>query len=499
MKRTKIAACLISVLAAASVVTACGSDSVGEGADIQGDSTSDTAAASVDTAELTELEKRLLIPDHLPEKDWEGREFRILMSDLFNSQNEIWVEEQNGEQCNDAVYTRNEKIESRFNVKIALDLITNADDHSVTKQFNKLVLAGDDAFEIAGYCDYLAYEVIAASSCLDWTEIPMLGLDQPWHNKPANDGATVNEKLFAICSDISVTSLTFTYAMFFNQRLCSNYDIGKDTLYQYVWDGAWTIDKFIELTRDIYTDTNGDGKADEEDFYGFGCKLVNPGDIWLTAFDQSVMKYEDGEMRFSFMTEKTESALSKMHEYFHDMPGTVIYDEQYEEETAFAQGKLVFAPLRFYAAFNALREMEDDYSILPLPKWDEGQENYYTNADDKFHVFSAPKTVSDPEFLGMIYEALCAESYRRVYPAYYDTALKGKYSSDAETADMLDLIMAGRKFDFSFQFGEKLGNLPYLFRSLLDAKSPNIASKWASAEKSLNRYMEKFYAMYEDD
>ncbi len=70
----------------ASVFTACGSDSVGEGSVTQGESISDADAESVDTVELTELEKRQRISDNLPEKDWEGKEFRILLSDRFDAQ-----------------------------------------------------------------------------------------------------------------------------------------------------------------------------------------------------------------------------------------------------------------------------------------------------------------------------------------------------------------------------------------------------------------------------
>ena len=87
----------------------------------------------------------------------------------------------------------------------------------------------------------------------------------------------------------------------------------------------------------------------------------------------------------------------------------------------------------------------------------------------------------------MVYEALCAESYKKVYPEYYDTALKGKYSSERETAEMVDLIMAGRAFDVAFEFGGTLNDLPYLFRKQIQSGSPNIASKYKSIEKALSK------------
>ena len=277
--------------------------------------------------------------------------------------------------------------------------------------------------------------------------------------------------------------------------------MSTDDLYGLVNSGEWTIDKFIELTKDLYVDNNGDGKKDADDTYGFGYNIVNPADVWLTAFDQplTVVK-DDGTLDITFMSEKTESALQKLRDYQGNSLGFFEYKTQYDEEIYFANGTLTFSPMRFYSAFAALRDMKDTYSILPYPKWDEAQENYYTNADDKFQVFSVPKTASDTAFVGMIFEALAAESYRSVYPAYYDVALKGKYSSDPSTAEMIDIIMAGRKFEVSFQFGEQhFARLPYIFRDLLISSKQKLASKWASVEKSINKKIEEFYSQFEND
>ena len=500
MKSTRIAAWLLSALTVASVMTACGGDSADAGTVTENaQNGTDAVTEAVETKELTELEKRQQTPDNLPEKDWGGKDFRIICSEEFDVDEEFWVEEQNGDQCNDAVYARNEKIESRFNVKLSiLPQGTVRDD--TPKFFNTMVMAGDDAAEICAYVDYFAYVPVGAGSCMDWTEIEHIDLDQPWHNKLANDGATINGKLFTICSDLSISSMTYTYAMFFNTKITNNYDMSPDTLYDLVRNGEWTIDKFIELTKELYVDANGDGKKDENDTYGFGYQITNPGDVWLTAFDQPLTVVKgDGSLDVTFMSEKTEAALNKMRDYQENSLGFYKYTTQYDEELFFANGTLAFSPMRFYAAFKALRDMKDTYSILPFPKWDTAQENYYTNADDKFQVFSIPKTASDTEFVGMIFEALSAESYRSVYPAYYDVALKGKYSSDPSTAEMIDLIMSGRKFEVSFQFGEKhFARLPYIFRDLLLSPNQKLASKWATVEKSINKKLEEFYSQFED-
>jgi hypothetical protein len=151
MKTTRIAAWLLSVLTVASVMTACGGDPADNGTVTENaGKNNDAVTEAVDTAELTELQKRQMIPDNLPEHDWGGKDFRIICSEEFDVDEEFWVEEQNGDQCNDAVYARNEKIESRFNVKLSiLPQCTVRDD--TPKFFNNMVMAGDDAAEICAY------------------------------------------------------------------------------------------------------------------------------------------------------------------------------------------------------------------------------------------------------------------------------------------------------------------------------------------------------------
>ena len=73
--------------------------------------------------ELTDYEKRQLIPDDLPDTTFNGEEFRVLTNaDGYSGRViktiEIAVDELTGDVCNDAVYNRNLRIEDRFDVKI---------------------------------------------------------------------------------------------------------------------------------------------------------------------------------------------------------------------------------------------------------------------------------------------------------------------------------------------------------------------------------------------
>lgn len=456
----------------------------------------------IDISTLSDYERRQLISDDLPDTTFKNKSFRVMTYDTKygDATYEIFVEDTTGDGCNDAVWKRNDYIQNRFKVKI--ECVADPEPHIT---INNLVTAGTNDFELYGMYNFIVYSPINVKSAYNWLEVPHVNQDKPWHNKLANSNATLNSKLYSMCSDLSITSMTFTYAIFFNIQMATDNGYTSQDLYKIVNDGEWTIDKLIEITSGMYNNINGNDTRDAEDTYGFGYYVSNPADVWLSAFNQPICQIKDNkEIEVTFMSEKTDAILQKLLEYQDNNPGfrklTVgTGNVQYDEETLFLNKKLVMAPLRFYAAYTTLPQMDAEYSILPFPKWDTAQDRYYTNADDKFTAFVIPTTAyKNLDFIGTIYEALCAESYKKVYPVYYDEALKGRYSAEPETAEMIDLVMTGRNFDFSFQFGQSyFMNLPYLMREMLYNSKNNLASEYRKISKTLPKTLAReLYPLY---
>ena len=50
----------------------------------------------------------------------------------------------------------------------------------------------------------------------------------------------------------------------------------------------------------------------------------------------------------------------------------------------------------------------------------------------------------------IITEALAAEGYKKVIPAFYEMGLNAKYDRDMETSEMLEIISGSRWFDFGY-------------------------------------------------
>ena len=497
MKKKILSAILAALmLSSTALMTACSNNSAEEnsGETTQQNTASDVTVTpeetDVSTDDLSDYEQRQLIPDNLPDVKYNGADYRVLTHSSDEYYQEIMADELTGDACNDAVFNRNLDVEERFDVKLSVD----QEDYPYNMP-KTMAQAGTLDYHLIGFYDYHSYTPITAEALLNWYEVPNVDLTKPWYNQLANDDATVNNRLYSVCSDLSLTSMTYTYSIFANIDLANNYGYTKDDLYALVKEGKWTIDFLTSTIEGMYIDTNGNGSADINDQYGMGCYPNNVADVWFNAFGGKVTgRDEEGNVTITFLDDKTVSMVEKLLALHYQNEGFYyITSAAYDEETWFLNQQLVFAPLRFIAAFTTLRDMETSYTMLPFPKWDEAQQNYYTNADDKFTVFGiATPGYSEQEYIGTIFEALSAGAYKKVYPEYYDTALKGKYSTDSTTAEMVELIMAGRMFDFSFQFGESVFvRIPYMIRDLIQSNNPDIASKYQSVQKAMQKNMER--------
>ncbi len=453
-----------------------------------------------DESQLSSLELRQRIPDNLPANNFNGRDFTVCTEE--RKFYEIFSEELTGEATNDAVYDRNIRIEDRFNVKIGTLANGNPENQVITT-----VTSGTHDFDIVGFVNYKTYTPVTSGVLYNWLDIPLVDLSQPWHNQLANGDATVNGKLFGIDSDLSISTLLYTYGMFFNYQIMEQYGYSSEDLYNLVFEGVWTVDKLKELTSGIWQDVNGDGKHDAGDVHGYAVTSsgVNTHDVWLAALNISPVLTIRGEDDFevTFFSDATVSALELIASLYHESEGS-LFDSAGDWRhipAIFATGRVAMTQLYFGETTESLTVMEDTYGILPLPKFNELQEGYYTNCWDQFTVFAVPLTIptDDLDFVGTLYEVLSAESYKTVFPAYYDVALKSRYSAEPATAQVVDLIMAGRKLDFTFQFGEKLSRLPYLFRDMVVANDTAVASKYKKIQKSMNKQIQSFMKIYFGD
>ncbi len=430
--------------------------------------------------------ERSLVSDDLVTEDFGGREFRIVTHDP----SEFYIDEEQRNQGNlmlDAKYARNKAVEDRFNVKI--ELAYSGTYTEVSDYVSKTVLSGNDEFELIMGMSVDTGKHVRKGIFLNWYDIENVDFSKPWWASSSAEELTVNGVALLAVSDFNFSAIERTYAYIFNKNLAASYELGN--LYELALEGKWTFDKLLEIVKGVYTDDGNDNR-DENDFYGMAHSSGSPVNTYLWSFDNPIcVKDGEGVPQLAIKTEKINNIVNDLYDLIYNTGGVYYNPEQGSEVSSqmFLARKAIFVPLELlYCKSEKFRNFEDDFGLLPYPKYDENQEEYHTMADGYHTVLAVPKTVKDTAFVGKIVEALSAESWKTVTPTFYEIALKTRYLRDAESKEVLDLIVNGRTFDFGYIYDGWQG-YSFTLQKMMKNRDNNFESEYNKTYKAVrNNY-----------
>lgn len=456
----KILILLLALLLACPAVISCGDKS---DADKSAKDNPPGGDDSVRNEESNDNTEAAAIGPNLPDIKFDGYNFRVINTKpdaVTWLLTQITSTEETGDVFNDAVYRRNRVIEDRYGIEI-IEIEAN-DPADAKGKAQKSAKSGSDDYDLV--FSYIGDSLTMAQSGLlvEVNSIPYLDLTKPWWDKDVINDLSFSHKLYGVAGDFCFAHYSAVMPMFFNKKLL--FDFGLEDPYQLVRDGKWTLDKFASMAKDTSIDINGDSKWDQNDQYGFlslnflvyPSFILSAGEKFIDKDADDVPYFAAGSPKFVEVYEKIISILNAGDNLFFDADAAGNHRYQ---DTMFPGNQVLF----WHELMNwskILRDMESDFGILPTPKYDEAQTDYYSR------VFSAtmmavPVTVGDIEREGVILEALCAESYKTVKPVYYDTMLKTKISRDEESGEMLDIIFANRIYDMGYLYWESNVYTPY--------------------------------------
>ena len=486
------------MLASAVALTACSDAGTDNTDTAETTGTADTPSAEEETAAETDAaDARAAIPDDLPEKDFEGRNFIILGSEP-NCTPYIVVEELNGEIVNDAVYSRNLTIEERYNATIShfIPGATGADYGVTSTTVRNAVTAGDsDSFHLISYHVVEAGSIAVQGYLMNWYDIPYINFEKPWWSDSTVDDLSMNNHCFLAVGDAALTSVASTYCNIYDKDAAK--DFGIEGIYETVRDGKWTVDYQTEIVKRVSSDTNGDGQMTADDYYGLSSSPYSPLNTYLWAFDNQVfVKNEEGILEFNYYNERLVGIFEKVYTLFKETNGVwaptgqghgVGNDQFMNYGSLFVNTTISFA--------ISLADFEHEYGIIPYPKYDEAQAEYKTMVDGGHEAMGIALCAADLDYIGIMTEVMCAESYKQVLPAYYDVALKQRYASSPEDAEMIELCVASRVFDLGYVYDNWKG-VSFYMESLINAGNKDITSHYKSKEKAATKYYEKVTAIF---
>lgn len=432
---------LLAALLCASSLASCG------GGETETAPAADTAETPVETeAETDSLEARKQIDDGLGEKDFGGEDFRMLYQERYAQFQ--YTEELTGDTLDDAVYNRNMTVEDRFNARIVHN--TGAEEQ-LAMDIKNSVMAGNDEYDL-----YMGHTMYTGKHSMQgiFRNMYDLGIDfsKPWYPQYGVKNLTHNGKMFLTCSDICLSLASNTYCYYFNKDLIINNNM--EDPYTAVNEGRFTIDYVLENVASVYQDINGDGVVGNGDLYGFSGEKSNSTVAYLYAFELEIMKMSDtGEISVPFGSdERSVDGIEKLKTLLYGSQGSynVTADTQSNMDMFVAQTAIFTTGVLGDSVSRYRDDCDFDYGIVPYPKFEEAQENYYTVAGGSVSSSAVPLTVTRDELVATMFAALSAETWKTVIPQYYDVVLKYKGARDEASIAMIDTILNGRCLGFDF-------------------------------------------------
>lgn len=457
------------------------------------DTTDETTADTTGTVDTTETEtEETRTPHQVPDTlDFGGATFNIAYPEWQGYRFYFFADEATGDAMNDAIFQRTILVEDYLNVDITQYSPGYIAD--VVADVKKTINAGDDIYQLALlHCIQGVSELVTGGMMYNFDTLPYVSLDADWWNREQMDVLRLGENTYYGVSDYMIPC---PYAIYFNKDIVRDYNM--DDPYQLVYEGNWTLDKFVDMAVEFTRDVDGDGKYNEDiDNFGLSATETSKYVSFLTGCDQYLTERgADGKVQLALNTEKTHTIIETMHKLM-EKAGT-IYLTTAEDESAqfdFASGKLLFR-LDTIASAVLFRDYEADIGIVPYPKFDTEQENYISM--DWGGLMGIPTTIGDPDMVGAVLELLSWYSADTVIPAYYDVLLDGKLARDEDTTAMVDILFDTITYEIGVNYFGFSGGFSSMYNPINEvvivANSTDFASWYAKKEKSAQSTIDSFY------
>ncbi|MBE6610303.1 MAG: hypothetical protein E7634_06510 [Ruminococcaceae bacterium] len=315
-----------------------------------------------------------------------------------------------------------------------------------------------------------------------------------WATDAIMELAVDNYNYRFLYGDISINCFAWAGAVYYNKDLYDQYVTpgNPDELYTKVLDGKWTFEEFTRLVKKGKIEKGGDGS---NDIYGF--VPVNGQEIHWLQNGVGLTGYERDDYGMPIFNlagnDKAVDFMNALYELYFENEGTLSWwpkrGTDPDSKAMFTNGRSLF----FLRGLNTLmdaemREMKSDFGILPYPKWDEEQDTYISFIHNSSAVVCIPVSTDidrTNEELSAVIEALASESYRRVYTAYYESALKTAYNRDDYSAQMVDIITGQHATvksvltkNFVYEYSLSMQDIGGIYYGIIKKNSNNFVSEY---------------------
>lgn len=432
-KRLKLMLCLLLV-AVMLITVACNNSNAGP---------STTSTKETDGGDVTETEDV-----GLEDIDINGADFTIAWSNPYNH-NEVAPLEEDAlaGSIDEAVWNRNMLVEDLTGAHIVGYHVS--DWQQMLIEIEKECLSQEGTFD--AYCGSIYYQFVASVSnyLYDLKTLTKLNTENEWWDQGLNEMYSFQSKnQYYIGGDINYCDDYGQNVLFFNIKLLE--DSSMELPYDLVRNGDWTVDAMYQYVQNFSKD-NGDGVWDKNDTYG---AVLSAGELsfMICGFGTTMIRCTGpGELSLNEERKVADYVGNVFQKFFaYGNPDVIIAERDMSEGVyeLFQNGKALFQASSVTSILEYRYKMEDDFGILPYPKFNEDQEGYYCAFNTPWATaYSIPSVSPDAETVGLMLDYMGSVSHDTVYKTAIEVNAMNKLLRDENTAEMLDLIFKSKIYD----------------------------------------------------
>ncbi|MBQ3866298.1 MAG: hypothetical protein II776_05300, partial [Clostridia bacterium] len=284
-----------------------------------------------------------------------------------------------------------------------------------------------------------------------------------WWDMNAIEGVSIAGKYFYVCGDASTMDDRGGWVIFVNRDIISRARL--EDPYQVAREGKWTVDKMYEYMVATQEDLDGNGVWElGKDRFGY-IGEQNNNYFHISSFNIPLsQKSATGDIIIpATLSDELLAAWDALRPIL-----ATHYRDVSDKGGRFTSGLGTFFGCNLGCLYGGSMN-KVNFGILPMPKLNEQQEEYWTAAHHTITFgYSIPVTTdlspdaetngfdSGREQAAYFLEAFSYWSRQTLTVAFYDQVMLHQMVQDAETVEMLELALKNKHFDpvAFFDFGQ---------------------------------------------
>ena len=414
-----------------------------------GNAPQETSAGNGDTTDTgqnisDEDQPELNLPENL---DYTGKTLRMLVRTSSRPYHE-YQESENASIVDEAVFDRNDWVKTRLGIEIAFtDMNGYASGQTeFCAAIRNSLNNGDQGFHIVSPAAYYGNTMIVEGCYRDLNSLEYFDVSESYWWDGYTNQIAINDKIYTVTGDYSIDALACMGGVFYNKAIARAYGYEND-FYDMVKNNEWTLDRMLEIAKDVAVDKDGETGWSVADQVGVALWDQTLQMLPNACNSFAVVKNEDGtlspDLRNSANTEILDLLKDNTANGCILSLGTNVSDLY----KVFTTGNALFLMDNF-ERISTLRSSNIDYGILVFPKLNDQQESYITGVASAT-VFAVMAGINDEEasMAAAFLQTMGYASYRYTTPKYFESTLKGYLAQDPQSAEMLDMMRANIVYD----------------------------------------------------